>query len=50
MATPLQSGLDGSITIKYINDIAVIELNRGENRLNIDFLSKFHNALDEIER
>ena len=39
-----------SIDIKLEGRIAVMTLNEGENRLNLDFLTKFLNALDSVEK
>ncbi|MDD5414209.1 MAG: enoyl-CoA hydratase/isomerase family protein, partial [Smithellaceae bacterium] len=38
------------IEIKMEGQVAVATLNEGENRLNLDFLEKFINALDHIEK
>jgi enoyl-CoA hydratase/carnithine racemase len=38
------------IEIKMEGQVAVATLNEGENRLNMDFLEKFINALDHIEK
>ncbi len=38
------------IEIKMEGQVAVVTLNEGENRLNQDFLEKFINALDEVEK
>lgn len=38
------------IEIKMEGQVAVVTLNEGENRLNLDFLEKFINALDHIEK
>ncbi|XP_064611244.1 uncharacterized protein LOC135475325 [Liolophura sinensis] len=32
------------------NTIAIISMNRGENKLNVEFLNQLNNALDQIER
>ncbi|MCK7513118.1 MAG: hypothetical protein MZV70_59925 [Desulfobacterales bacterium] len=38
------------IEIKMEGQVAVVTLNEGENRLNLDFLQKFMDALDHIEK
>ncbi|PKN19005.1 MAG: enoyl-CoA hydratase/isomerase family protein [Deltaproteobacteria bacterium HGW-Deltaproteobacteria-6] len=38
------------IEIKMEGQVAVVTLNEGENRLNLDFLNKFIDALDHIEK
>ena len=38
------------IEIKMEGQVAVVTLNEGENRLNLDFLTKFIDALDHIEK
>lgn len=38
------------IEIKMEGQVAVVTLNEGENRLNLDFLGKFIEALDEVEK
>jgi len=38
------------IEIKMEGQVAVVTLNEGENRLNLDFLGKFLAALDEVEK
>lgn len=38
------------IAIKMEGQVAVVTLDEGENRLNLDFLTKFIDALDEIEK
>lgn len=38
------------IEIKMEGQVAVVTLNEGENRLNLDFLKKFIEALDEVEK
>lgn len=39
---PIDYSLDGSV--------AVLTMNRGENRFNHDFIREFHSALDDIEQ
>jgi len=38
------------IEIKMEGQVAVVTLNEGENRLNLDFLQKFMDALDHVEK
>jgi len=38
------------IEIKMEGQVAVVTLNEGENRLNLDFLNKFIDALDHVEK
>ncbi len=38
------------IEIKMEGQVAVVTLNEGENRLNLDFLEKFMEALDHVEK
>ena len=38
------------IEIKMEGQVAVVTLNEGENRLNLDFLEKFMDALDHVEK
>jgi Delta3-Delta2-enoyl-CoA isomerase len=38
------------IDIKMEGQVAVVTLNEGENRLNLDFLQKFMDALDHVEK
>jgi len=37
------------LSLYYVGEIAVIVMNRGQNRLNIEFCDAFHNLLDEVE-
>ena len=47
---PQQAGSDGHIHITYKHNVAILQMDRGENRLNLDFCKKMHQALDAIER
>ena len=49
-AMEIQSGFGRPITVRFHDDIAVLEIDRGENRINFDFFDRFNAALDEIER
>ena len=37
------------LSLYYVGEIAVILMNRGQNRLNIEFCDAFHSLLDEVE-
>ena len=39
-----------SIDVKLEGHVAVVTLNEGENRLNQDFLQKFIDTLDHVEK
>jgi len=43
-----QSGSDGNTRVYYIGDVAVIRMNRGENRMNLRFVDEINDALDNI--
>ena len=45
-----QSGYGQEITVTWHNNVAIIHMNRGENRFNQDFCQRFEKALDEVER
>lgn len=44
----LQSGFDGKVWVEYRDEIAIIRLECGENRMNEHFLDKLNRSLDEI--
>ena len=48
MAT--QSGSDGVVTVSFHGNVALLTIDRGENRLNPSFLDAMHGALDKVER
>ena len=39
----------GSIDLKFDNKFATLTINRGQNRINDDFIEKMNMALDQIE-
>jgi enoyl-CoA hydratase/carnithine racemase len=45
-----QSGHGGSINVHWDSNIAVIKLDRGENRMNMEFIDQMNAALDEALR
>jgi len=45
----LQSGRDGRFILEYVGDIAILKMDRHENRLNLNFFNGFNKALDEVE-
>lgn len=38
-----------SMDVTFLDQVAVIEINHGENRLNHEFIQSFHRALDKVE-
>ena len=46
----LQSGINGSIDVQFEDDIAILTIRRGENRVNDSFLDEFSRALDKVKR
>ena len=38
------------VRLYYMGDVAVLEMNRGENRLNAEFLDAMDTMLDEVIR
>ena len=46
----VMSGTDGSVDVAFIYDLAVLRTNRGENRINDDFIDMMNAALDKVER
>ena len=40
----------GEFEVSYVDRCVVIKMAWGENRLNPDFISAMHNALDKAER
>ena len=38
------------VEIKLEDNVAIVTLDEGENRLNLDFLTKFMDALDHVEK
>ena len=45
-----QSGREGRTWVEYRDDVAILWMDRGENRINDLFLDSINSALDEIER
>ena len=43
----LQSGRGGQIRVHYDDDVAVITMDRGENRINDEFIEQMNSALDQ---
>jgi hypothetical protein len=49
MAEP--KGAAAAVTVSFLsNGIAIVHMQRGENRINAQFISEFTNCLDKIER
>ena len=46
----VQSGADGTIDVEFVDSIAILRMNRGENRINDDFIQKMESALDQVEK
>jgi Delta3-Delta2-enoyl-CoA isomerase len=44
----LQSGIDGKIFVEYVDEVAIIRLDCGENRMNRNFLNGLNRCYDEI--
>jgi len=42
-----QNGYGSRVNIDYISDVAVITIDRGENRMNDEFIDQMHAAMDE---
>ncbi len=47
---PEQSGIRGSVEVRFQGQVAVVQLKRGENRINDSFFDEYNRALDEVER
>ena len=43
-----QQGHDGQVRVEYLKDIAVLTMDRGENRMNDGFVDQMNVALDAI--
>ena len=39
-----------AVAVSFLNGIAVIRMQRGENRMNNDFLQAFNDCLDKAEQ
>ena len=46
----LQDGHGSRVKIDYISDVAVITIDRGENRMNDEFIDQINAAMDEALR
>lgn len=44
----LQSGRDGRVWTECVDEVAIIHLDCGENRLNEHFLGELNRCLDEV--
>ena len=45
-----QSGVDGEIKVTFEGKIAIIHMCCGQNRWNVNFVTKMNAALDKVER
>ena len=45
-----QSTKSGTVKVTFDGNVAIIHMLCGDNRINIDFVSKMHKALDEVEK
>ena len=45
-----QSGYGLPITVRFQDNVAIIQMNRNDNRFNLEFVQRFNQALDEVER
>ena len=45
-----QNGIDGEVTVSFHGNVAVVTIDRGENRFNLSFLDAMHTALDKVQR
>ena len=45
-----QSGSSGKVSVTFDGKFAIITYYREQNRLNLDFITRVHEALDEVER
>ena len=45
-----QDGGDGPLTLEIIDNVAIVRMKRGENRINATLLEKLNETLDEVER
>lgn len=41
---------DGQVSVTWADNVAIVRMQCGQNRLNINFVTKLLNALDEVER
>lgn len=46
----LQDGYGGQVNVDYKSDVAIITMDRGENRMNDEFLDQMNAAFDEALR
>lgn len=47
---PLQNGYGGSVGVRTESDVAIITIDRGENRMNDEFIDQVNGAMDEALR
>ena len=47
---PKQSGTDGQVTVDFQGNVAILTMDRGENRFNMNFMDAMHEALDKVLR
>lgn len=44
----LQSGRDGRVWTEFVDEVAIIRFDCGENRMNEHFLTELNRCLDEV--
>ena len=45
-----QSGSSGKVSLSFEGNVAIVSFQCGDNRLNVDFITKVHAALDKVQR